>query len=118
MANTPATEIRNATRDTVLAARCRVADSYFSRLIGLMGAPNLPPGEGLLILPCSSIHTHFMRFPIDVIYVSRENIVVAIDEALAPWRFGRIHSGARYVVELPAGTITATGTEVGDKVTT
>ena len=55
-----------------------------------------------------------MRFPIDVVYVSRKNIVVALDEAMAPWRFGRIRRGSRYVVELPAGTIAATGTEVGD----
>ncbi len=88
MANKPPIEIRNETRDTVLASRCRVADSYFPRLIGLMGAQSLPPGDGLLILPCSSIHTHFMRFPIDVIYVSREDIVVALDENMAPWRFG------------------------------
>lgn len=117
MANRPPIELRNETRGSVLAARCRVADSYFPRLVGLMGAKRIEPGEGLLILPCNSIHTHFMRFPIDVLYVSRENIVIALDEAVAPWRFGRIHRGARYVVELPAGTIAATGTEVGDKVT-
>lgn len=117
MARKPLVQLRNEIRDTVLASRCRIADSYFPRLIGLMGAQSLPPGDGLLILPCSSIHTHFMRFPIDVIYVSRENIVVALDEHMAPWRFGRIHRGARYVVELPAGTIAATGTEVGDRVT-
>ncbi|MEZ4767589.1 MAG: DUF192 domain-containing protein [Caldilineales bacterium] len=116
MANKPPVQLRNLTRDTVLAERCRVADSYFPRLIGLMGKERLEPGEGLLILPCNSIHTHFMRFPIDVLYVSREDEVVAIDEAMAPWRFGRIRRGARYVVELPAGTVAATGTEVGDRV--
>ena len=114
MANNPPVELRNATRGATLASRCRVADSYFPRLIGLMGAKTLEAGEGLLILPCNSIHTHFMRFPIDVVYVSRENIVVALEEAMAPWRFGRIRRGSRYVVELPAGTIAATGTEVGD----
>ncbi len=114
MANKPPVELRNLTRDTVLAARCRVADSYLPRLIGLMGAQSLPPDEGLLILPCSSIHTHFMRFPIDVIYVNREDIVIALDEHMAPWRFGRIRRGSRYVVELPAGAVAATGTEVGE----
>ena len=117
MSNKPTIELRNLTRDTVLAARCRIADSYLPRLIGLMGAPGLEPGEGLLIRPCNSIHTHFMRFPIDVLYVSHEDKVVAIDEAMAPWRFGRIHRNARYVVELPAGTVAATGTLVGDTVT-
>lgn len=116
MSNKPPIELRNVTRDTMLAACCRVADSYFPRLIGLMGAKSLEPGEGLLIRPCNSIHTHFMRFPIDVLYVSREDKVVAIDEAMVPWRFGRIHRGVRYVVELPSGTVAATGTLVGDTV--
>lgn len=116
MANNPPIEIRNETGDTMLAERCRVADHYFPRLIGLMGAQSLLPGDGLLILPCSSIHTHFMRFPIDVIYVNRENIVVALDENTASWRFGPIRRGALYVVELPANTVAATGTEEGDRV--
>ena len=56
-----------------------------------------------------------MRFPIDVLYVSKDGEVVAIDHAMAPWRFGRIHRKARYVVELPAGAAAATQTEVGDR---
>ncbi len=116
MSNKPTIQVRNLTRDALLADRCRIADSYWPRLIGLMGAKSLEAGEGLLIQPCNAIHTHFMRFPIDVLYVSREDKVVAIDESMTPWRFGRIHRGVRYVVELPAGTIAATGTEVGDMV--
>jgi hypothetical protein len=104
-------QIDNLTRNTPLVTAGRVADNFWSRFVGLMGVAGLAPGEGLLILPCNSIHTHFMRFPIDVLYVSRGLAVVHVDRAMAPWRFGRIHRQARFVVELPAGA--AEGTEVG-----
>ena len=107
--------VDNLTRNTTLASRCRVADSFFPRLVGLMGVAGLDPGQGLLILPCNSVHTHFMRFPIDVLYVSRALEVMHVDHAMQPWRFGRIHRGARFVVELPAGTAVTTGTQAGDR---
>ena len=109
-------QIENVTRGTLLVTQGRAADSYFPRLIGLMGHAPLAVGEGLLILPCNSIHTHFMRFPIDVLYVSKDGEVVAVDRAMAPWRFGRIHRKARYVIELPAGTAAQTGTQIGDHI--
>ena len=109
---TPPLQIHNLTRHTALVTAGRVADSFWSRFVGLMGAKGLAAGEGLLITRSNSIHTHFMRFPIDVVYVSRDGHVVHVDRAMAPWRFGRIHRGARFVVELPAGA--AEGTEVGD----
>lgn len=112
----PPLQIENVTRGILVVTRGRSADNFFTRFKGLMGAPCLAAGEGLLILPCNSIHTHFMRFPIDVLYVSRDLEVVHIDHGMAPWRFGRIHRKARFVVELPAGTTTATGTEVGDRI--
>ncbi len=105
-------QIDNLTRNTSLVESGRVADNFWTRFVGLMGAKGLAAGEGLLITRCNSIHTHFMRFPIDVVYVSRDLRVVHVDRAMAPWRFGRIHRGARFVVELPAGA--AEGTEVGD----
>jgi uncharacterized protein len=77
-----------------------------------MLAPPLPPGAGLVIVPCSSIHTQFMRFPIDVLYVNKEDTIVGIDRHLRPWRIGRFYKRVRYVVELPAGG--AEGCQVGD----
>jgi len=105
-------QIDNLTRNTSLVTAGRVADNFFSRFVGLMGAAGLEAGEGLLLTRCNSIHTHFMRFPIDVLYVSREREVVHVDRIMAPWRFGRIHRQSSFVVELPAGA--AAGTEVGD----
>ena len=111
----PLVHVENLTRRLPLATAGRVADTLWARLRGLIGSDGLGPEEGLLIGRCNSIHTHFMRFPIDVLYVSSEGEVVAIDHALRPWRFGRIHREARFVLELPAGTARATDTQVGDR---
>ena len=94
--------VENLTRGTTLVLAGKAADGYWSRLRGLIGHKPLAEGEGLLIVPCNSIHTHFMGFPIDVVYVDKGQQVVAFDQNMAPWRFGRIHRGARFVIELPA----------------
>ncbi len=106
--------VRNETRGSVLAERCEVARSFVARGRGLMGRERLDPGHGMLIEPCSSVHSFFMRFPIDVVFADREHRVVGLTEAMPA---NRPYAGAwraRYVVELPAGTIRATGTQVGD----
>jgi len=96
-----------------LLSHGRPCDGFWSRLVGLMGKRSLGAGEGVLIYPCSSVHTWFMRLPIDVVYVSRHDELVAIDRGLRPWRFGKLHRGVRYVVETPAGT--AARVQVGDR---
>lgn len=105
----------NLTREQTLITKGRLADSFWSRFRGLIGTNGLQAGEGLLIARSNSIHTHFMRFAIDVLYVGSDCEVVGIDHALRPWRFGRIHRGARFVLELPPGTAKATNTQVGDR---
>lgn len=109
------TRIINTTRDQVLADNARRARSYWKRLIGLMGRKALAPGEGLIIDPCSMVHTHWMRFAIDVIYVNKEDVIVGIDHALRPWHIGHFYRKVQYVVELPAGTAHETGAQVGDR---
>ena len=108
--------IKNQTRGVVLAEKAEMADNIISRFFGLMGRATLPEGEGVVIAPCSGVHTMFMRFPIDVIYVNSEGKVVRIDEAMRPWRLGRIVRGSHYVVELPAGTAARLGTQVDDEI--
>jgi uncharacterized membrane protein (UPF0127 family) len=106
--------VRNETRGGVLAERCAVARSFLARGRGLMGRAGLGAGEGLLIEPCSSVHSFFMRFPIDVVFADKAHRVVGLTRAMPP---NRPYAGAwraRYVVELPAGTIEATGTDLGD----
>ena len=105
----------NATRDLTIAERTRLADNPWTSFKGLMGAPPLPPGHALLITPSSSIHTHFMRFALDVLYVNKDDVIVGIDRDLKPWRFGRFYKGVKYVVEMTAGG--AEGCAVGDKIT-
>ena len=81
---------------------CRVADTFAARLRGLLGERGLKAGEGLLIPRTSSVHTHFMRFAIDVVFVDGEGRVAKIVRSLRPWRFAGAR-GASDVLELPAG---------------
>ncbi len=77
---------------------------------------DLPPDSGLLIDPCSSIHMFFMRFAIDVLYVDRADRIVRAQRTIKPWRIGPIFTrGAKYVIELPVGTIEKSGSDVGDQ---
>lgn len=107
--------IRNQTRATVLAERAAIARSWWARGRGLLGRRELPAGEGLIIRPCNSVHCFFMAFPIDVVYVDRYYRVVRLAPELRPNRIGPLVLSARDVIELPAGMITTTGTQVGDQ---
>lgn len=98
--------------DGGLLCRARVAGSFLSRFRGLMLTASLAPGTGLLFPRTSSVHTHFMRFPIDVVFLDDGNRVVAIRAALRPWRFAATR-GADAVLELAAGECTRIGLAVG-----
>lgn len=106
--------VENQTRGCLLAERCELAHTFLQRGIGLMGRSRLEAGQGLLIYPEWSIHTFFMRFPIDVIFLDRHDCVVGMREAMPPNRPYAGVWGARYVIELPAGLLDATATRVGD----
>jgi hypothetical protein len=89
-------------RGEVVCERCVVADRPLTRLRGLLGRRELPAGEGLLLRPAGAVHTSFMRFAIDVVFLDRDLIVVDVVDGLAPWRAaGR--RGAHAVLELAAG---------------
>ena len=93
--------------------RARVAGSFARRFLGLMGAADLPAGEGMLFPRTSSVHTHFMRFPIDVVFLDDERRVAAIRPALKPWRMASA-KGARSVLELRAGECARLGVAEGE----
>jgi uncharacterized protein len=97
----------------VVVDQCVVADSPVSRLRGLLGRSELRPGEGLLLRPASAIHTCFMRFPIDAVFLDEELRVLGISDELRPWRAAS-RRGARAVLELPAGESARRGLEAGD----
>ncbi|HRJ45016.1 MAG: DUF192 domain-containing protein [Caldilineaceae bacterium] len=107
--------VYNENRDCHLMIQGRAATNFWSRGRGLIGASPLRDGEGLLIEPCNSVHCFFMSFPIDILYLDKENRVVAIDPAMRPWKVGKIYWKAHAVIELPAGTLERTGTAVGDR---
>jgi len=107
--------IINTSKNSVLAHSCEAADSFLARFFGLMGKSCLHAGGGLLLTPCNSIHMFFMRFPLDVVFIDKNNTVVYLIENIKPWRVSPIVKQARSVIELPLGTISASGTEVGDR---
>ncbi len=106
--------IINKTRMTVLGSQIAVADSFFTRLVGLMGKRVLAPGEGLLISPSSGVHTCWMRMKIDVIALDRTNRVIKLGHSVKPWRLSCLSVKAAKIVELPAGRIKDTDTMLGD----
>ncbi len=108
-------KIVNETRGTVVVERAEVARSFWMRFWGLMGRRELPPGGGMLIQPNGSIHTFWMRFPIDVIFTDRQGIVVGLREAMPPNRPFAGAQRANATLELPTGTIQASRTERGDR---
>jgi uncharacterized membrane protein (UPF0127 family) len=111
----PPERILNATRQTCLASCVERADNYFKRLRGLMFRPSLPPEHGLWIVPCADIHSCFMRFPFDAVFVNKQLEVLYLLESMKPWRISRLVKGGHAVLELPAGTIAQSRTEIGDR---
>jgi uncharacterized protein len=98
---------------SVVCERCVVADRFWTRLKGLLGRKELPPGEGLLIVPTNSIHMFFMRFAIDAVFLDRESRVITVVPDLRPWRMAT-RRGAKSVLELPAGEAARHGLRAGE----
>jgi uncharacterized membrane protein (UPF0127 family) len=109
--------VNNVTRDRLLSDRAERATSFMDRFVGLMGRRSLSFGEGLHLEPCNSIHTFFMRIPIDVAFLDGDGVIVKQFPALPPWRATSVYLQARSVLELPAGTLQASGTQQGDRLT-
>ncbi|MGE0538799.1 MAG: DUF192 domain-containing protein [Dehalococcoidia bacterium] len=107
----------NRTRQIVLAMDVRQAANPWSRMAGLIGRATLGPGEGLHITPCFAVHTLFLRFPIDVLFLDRNGSVVRTEATMRPFRCVWGSRRAHSALEFPAGTIMATATAVGDRVT-
>lgn len=106
--------IVNQSKGTVVAEEVQVADGVWSRFLGLMGRKSLPQGAGLLLKPSSSIHTMFMRFPIDVVFLDRSLRVVKVVAEMKPYRATLAFGGAHSALELNAGSA-AGKVEVGDQ---
>lgn len=107
-------QVINKSKNIVLANNCEVADSFFSRFCGLMFRQSLALDSALMIKPCNSIHMMFMRFPIDVLFLDKEDKVVGFCDSIKPWRLSSLYWGAVLAIEFPAGIIQSTGTKIGD----
>jgi uncharacterized membrane protein (UPF0127 family) len=99
-----------------LAARITVADTFFSRLKGLLGTNSMPRGEGLWLVPCKAVHTFGMRFPIDLLFLDREQRVVSSVSCLVPNRISAFYGSAASVLELPAGSLDGVSPGIGEQV--
>ena len=108
----------NRTRQAFLASDLRVADTHWMRLKGLIGmhVGDFNRGQGLWIVPCQGVHTMFMQFPIDVLYLDENNLVLHMEENVRPWRLTPFRTGASSVLELPGRTLFVSGTAVGDAI--
>ncbi len=99
----------------VLVGSLRVADTFGSRFVGLMGRKDPPDGEALLLKYCASVHTCFMRFPIDVAFLDRDMWVVAIYPEVKPWRMVTAVEHGLHTLEIAAGALEAHGVKVGHR---
>ena len=107
--------IVNTTRDTILAERAWRAVTLRERMKGLLGKDKLEEGRALLISPCTSIHSFFMRFRFDAAFVDPDGVVLHMIHSMKKWRMSKWVARARGVIEFPAGVLERSGTQRGDK---
>ncbi len=113
----PVFAVHNADRGTTLGTRVKVASSFIDRLLGLMMRKGIREGGGIFITRSASIHSFFMRFRFDAVFVDDDNRVTRITPSMRQWWVAFGGRGAKDVIELPAGTAAATGTQPGDRLT-
>jgi len=110
-------KIINKNRNIVLAEDAVIAKTPLTRMVGLLNRRQFEQGQALIIKPCNSIHTFFMHFAIDVIFVDSNNRITKIIRSMRPFRISGIYLNVLFTVELPAGTLEKTSTQTGDYVT-
>ena len=111
-----AMHVVNTSRTTILGSRVLLLDNWWKRLRGFLGSPAPEPGEGVILTPCTAVHMYGMRFKLDVVFLDERGVVVALYPELSPGSRTRVESSASHALELAAGAIAASGTELGDRV--
>lgn len=106
--------ITNLTKQTLIAAHANLADTFLTRMVGLLKHERLTVSEGLIITHCQQIHMFFMKFAIDVIFIDKNNVVVGLVENILPNKMSPMFFKANRAIELPVGTIVQSQTEVGN----
>jgi len=107
--------IENKREGTTVAERAKLANTFFSRLKGLLGTKQLGEGEALILEPCQSIHTFFMKYDLDIIFLDKKNIIVGVAEHLKPNRLSSFYRKASKAVELPSGGVLKGKVVIGEK---
>lgn len=107
-------QVINQSNNSVLATDAVIANTVFKRMKGLLGRREFQGGQALVIKPCNSVHTLFMRFPIDVLFLDSNNRIVKAIANMKPFRISGIYFQASFVIELPSGTLEKTSTSAGD----
>ena len=105
----------NQTQNTVLAQNVLIARTFFKRVKGLLGRSELPSGQALILEPCNAVHTFFMRFPIDLLFVDNNYRVIKALSGIVPNRLSCTYWKSRLVIELPCGVLKLTGTRDKDQ---
>lgn len=108
-------QLINKSKKNIIVENLFLADSFWSRMKGLMGKKDLPEDEGLLLVPCNSVHSMFMRFPIDLLFLNRELRVIKIIDRFKPWKATPIIRDCYQVVELKAGVASIKGVTIKDE---
>ncbi len=107
-------KIVNLNKNFTLAEEVFLADNFQTRTKGLLGRKSLLKGHAMILRPCNSVHTFFMQFPIDVLFIDKDNRVIKIVRFMGPFKATWPCLKAKFVVELPVGTIDASKTTLGD----
>ncbi|MBP9855480.1 MAG: DUF192 domain-containing protein [Candidatus Omnitrophica bacterium] len=108
--------ILNRSKNAVIANKAQMADTFPSRMTGLLKHKELAQNEALIITRCNSIHMFFMKFAIDVIFINKANKVVGLVKNIQPNHLSPIYWSATKAIELPVGIISSTHTELGDDI--
>ena len=108
--------VLNTSKNVLIAQEAYIAANMESRMRGLLGRASIGSDEALILKPCNSIHTFFMRFPIDVLFLDKDMKVVKIVQDMGPNRLGPIIWRSRMAIELSSGKISQTNTQVGDTI--
>ena len=103
-------------KNQIFVDNCVYRDCFAFRFKGLLGKNSLEEGEGILLMPCTSIHMFFMRFPVDALFIDSEFKVLALYAPIKPWRISRPHFRAAAVIEVAAGRVEACNLAVGDQI--
>ena len=107
-------KVVNISKNTVLADKADIANSFIKRVIGLLNRRGLSQGEALILDPSNSIHSFFMRFTFDAVFVDKKSKVVGVIPCFKPFRLSPLYVTSRLTIELPENTIKSTHTQVGD----